>query len=72
MTKRECEKALVDLMERAYRLFREYDPTGNHLSLYATGDGCCATGFSGETNKTIILDGFKSASGNYLFSEEGV
>lgn len=73
MTKRECEKALVDLMEQAYRVFKEYDPSGYHLSLWATDLGCCVMGFGGEEgDKGIVLDGFKSASGEYLFSEKEV
>lgn len=70
MTRQECEKKLVDLMEQAYLVFKEYDPSGYHLSLWATDIGYCAMGFGGEEgNKGVVVDGFKSAGGNYKFSE---
>lgn len=75
MTRKECEKKLVDLMEEAYKVFKEYDPTGSHLSMFATDDGHCAMGykvawvepFKFET--ITIIDGFKSMNGCYMLSE---
>lgn len=45
MTSKECEKKLLDLMNEAYRIFRENTPGGNHLSMFATDDGCCVMGY---------------------------
>ena len=71
MTRQECEMKLADLMEQAYRLFKEFDQTGRHLSMFATDDGCCAMGYSGQDgNMFNIIDGFKAANGCYRLSEQ--
>ena len=70
MTSRECEKKLLDLMEEARRIFKEYAPDGSHLDLFSTDDGLRAMGYSGEAGKRLlIVDGFKSAEGGYRFSD---
>lgn len=69
MTRRECEKKLTDLMEQAYKLFKEFNPDGNHLSMFATDDGYCAMGYTGKHGDRVnIIDGFKGANGYYKFS----
>lgn len=70
MTRQECEMKLADLMEQAYRLFKEFDQTGRHLSMFATDDGSCAMGYSGQDgNRVNIIDGFKTANGYYRLSK---
>ena len=71
MTRQECEMKLADLMEQAYRLFKEFDPAGNHLSMFATDDGSCAMGYSGQDGSRVnIIDGFKAANGCYRTTKE--
>lgn len=70
MTRKECEKKLLDLMEEAYKIFKEYDPTGNHLSIFATDNGHCAIGHRIYPLKSeTIIDGYKSMDGYYRLSE---
>lgn len=73
MTRKECEKKLLDLMEQAYRIFNEFDPRGNHLSMFATSSGHCAMGYkkTAAFETETIIDGFKSMDGYYRFSERG-
>ena len=66
MTKRDCEKRLLDLMAEAWDVFREYEAEGYHLSMFATEDGCCMTGYrivDGE--KRRFVEGFKTHDGLY-------
>ena len=68
MTHLQCEMEMPDLMERAYRLFKQLNPTGNHLSMFATDDGCCVMGFRTSTGGEIrdtIVDCYKSPRGTY-------
>ena len=60
----ECEKQLLDLIERAWQLFVEANPEGWHLSMFATKDGCCAMGYraSGDA-RMLVLDGFRPGRG---------
>ena len=63
-----CEKRLLDLMEEAYRVFKQHNPEGCHLSMFGTADGYCVMGY--ETvggDKTQTLDGCKSVAGYYLY-----
>ena len=70
MTRKECEKKLLDLIEEAYKVFKEYDPTGNHLSIFATDRGHCAMGYRiSPLESETIIDGYKSMVGYYRFSE---
>ena len=68
MTQTQCEREMLDLMERAYRLFKQLNPTGSHLSMFATDDGCCVMGHrpsaNGEVKETIV-DCYKSPQGTY-------
>ena len=71
MTRQECEKKLTDLMEQAYRIFREYAPDGGHLDMFASEDGHCAIGYARRDDKhKIILDGYKSPDGRYRTTKE--
>ena len=70
MTKRECEKRLLDLMAEAWDVFREYEAEGYHLSMFATEDGCCMTGYKPSADgKERVVDGYLSPDGCYRFSE---
>ena len=71
MTTRECEKRLTDLMETAWQIFKQYDPEGKHLELFATKTGFMATGYKGQSGDLkIIVNGYKSPEGRYLYSKE--
>lgn len=66
MTRGELERALLDLMEEAYKLFKAYDPEGNHLTMFATDSGQCAMGYIvAPWESRTIIDGYKSPMGNY-------
>lgn len=66
VTRRECERKLIDLMESAYGIFREYDPNGQHLTMFATRDGICAMGCKYDGGRTVwTVDGYKSPEGYY-------
>ena len=66
MTRAECEKNVLDLMEEAFLVFNSRFPNGSHLSLFATKDGSCAMGFS--DHKEILFDSYKSPEGTYKLS----
>ena len=73
MTVREREKLLLDMMESAWKLFREYCPAGYHLSMFATEDGYSVMGYTRRSVKhlsveDLILDGIKTADGHYRFN----
>ena len=71
MTRRECEKKLTDLMEQAYALFKQFNPDGNHLSMFATDDGNQVLGYLRKDGQSItIIDGFKAPNGCYRLSGE--
>ena len=70
MTTRECEKKLLDLLDEAWALFREYDPRGDHLTMFATADGRCVMGYKPSIDgKERILDGYLSPAGDYRYSK---
>lgn len=70
MTRNECEKKLLDLMRQAYHVFREYNPEGNHLSMFATVNGHCALGYRvAPWDSETIIDGYLSPDGCYRLSE---
>ena len=70
MTSRECEEKLLNLMADAWALFKEYNPNGAHLTMFATADGCCAMGYKPSAEgKERIVDGYLSPDGCYRFSE---
>ena len=71
MTTRECEKRLTDLMETAWKIFKQYDPEGKRLELFASKTGFMATGYKGQSGDLkIIANGYKSPEGRYLYSKE--
>ena len=35
MKRKECEEKLVGLMEEAVKIYRRYNPNGNHLSMFS-------------------------------------
>ena len=68
MTREQCERKLLDLMEEAYDLFSRMH-NGNHLSMFATDDGCCVMGYTDVAGRQVnVIDGFKSADGFYRIS----
>ena len=70
MTRKECEKKLLDLMEEAWIVFKDAHPNGTHLAMFSTVDGHCAMGYKpSEDGKERIVDGYKSPFGDYRFSE---
>lgn len=61
MTRRECEKKLLALAEQMYAVYREYNPSGDFLSMIADKDGYISVSdcyFNSE--RKIIID----ANGN--------
>ena len=36
MTRRECETKLIELAEEMYKVYKEYNPAGEHLSMSAS------------------------------------
>lgn len=70
MTTRECEKKLLALLDEAYVVFKEFNPDGDHLMMFATENGYSAMGYKpGAEGKERIVDGYMSPIGNYRFSE---
>jgi len=70
MTNRECEQRILDLMSEAWRIFKEYDPRGDHLSMFGGEKGWCAMGNSIDNGHTVLeIDCYKSPSGGYRFTE---
>lgn len=70
MENRACEKKLLDIMAGAWTLFKEYNPKGVHLTMFATADGCCVMGFKPSADgRDRIVDGYLSPDMCYRFSE---
>lgn len=64
MTRQECEAKLLDLAEQMYSIYKEYNPSGDFLSMSASRTGCILVSdsyFNSEGN--IILD-----ANNFSFS----
>ena len=40
MTRRECEDKLLELAEQMYAVYKEYNPSGDMLSVSAFANGC--------------------------------
>ena len=72
-SKAECEKRLLDLMDEAYRIFRDCYPDAYNLSMFATNDGCCAMGYKVESdNRVLLIDAYKNPKGVYWHSDKEV
>ena len=70
MSGREWEKKLLDLLDEAYRVFRAYAPGGSHLSMFITNEGGHAMGYEKTNgNWDLVVDGFKTTSGVYKYSD---
>ena len=70
MTRKECEKKLLDQLENAWKTLKAFDPEAEHLDMFTTKDGHCVMAFSGPRgNRKRIVDGYKSPTNSYLFSE---
>lgn len=70
MTTRECEKKLLALLDEAYVVFKEFNPDGDHLTMFATENGYCVMGYKPcADGKERIVDGYLSPNGCYRFSE---
>lgn len=66
MTKKECEKKLLDMMEDAFKLFQEYDPRCTRLSMYGTNEGCAVFGDIQENDMiAFVIHGYKKPDGSY-------
>lgn len=52
MTRQQCEAKLIDLMQQAMEAYQEYNPCGNHLSMFC---------FNGQIN---VMDFMYDAEGN--------
>ena len=69
MTTRECEEELLNLMADAWDLFKEHNPKGVHLTMFATADGFCVMGYEPCANgKKRVVDGYLSPLWEYRFS----
>ena len=69
MTDRECERALLTLLDAAWRVFKECHPDGTNLNMYSMEDGHCALGYvPGMGGMMKVVDGYLSPSGDYRFS----
>ena len=65
-----CEKRLLDLMDEAYKVFKECYPDACHLSLFSSDDGCCAMGYiENDGIRVSVIDGFKGPNGWYKFTD---
>ena len=70
MTRKECEKKLLDQLEAAWKTLKAFDPEAEHLHMFATKDGHCVMAFSRPRgNRKRIVDGYKSPTNSYRFSE---
>ena len=70
MTRKECEKKLLDLLETAWETLKAFNPEAEHLDMFTTKDGHCVMAFSGPRgNRRRIVDGYKSPRGSYRLSE---
>ena len=70
MTRKECEKKLLDQLENAWKTLKAFDPEAEHLDMFTTKDGHCVMAFSGPRgNRKRIVDGYKSPTNSYRFSE---
>ena len=70
MTRKECEKKLLDQLEAAWDLFKAVYPEAEYLNMFATADGCCVMGGKPSADgKERVVDGYLSPDGYYLFSE---
>lgn len=67
MTKQECEKKLLDMMEDAFKLFREYDSRCTRLTMYGTNEGCAVFGDIKVNDNMIVFNihGYKKPNGSY-------
>ena len=70
MTRKECEKKLLDQLENAWKTLKAFDPEAEHLDMFTTKDGHCVMAFSGPRgNRKRVVDGYKSPTNSYRFSE---
>ena len=53
MTKQECEAKLLDLLEQAHAVMREFDESAEHLSMFASPEGLHVTGYRWDGEKFI-------------------
>ena len=70
MTDRECERKLLDMMDAAWRLFKDLHPEADGLSMFGNTFGNCAMGYKRDAdgNVVYIVNGYRSQSGDYRFS----
>ena len=70
MTRKECEKKLLDQLEAAWKTLMAFDPKAEHLDMFVTVDGGCVMGFKPSADgRERIVDGYLSPDGCYRFSE---
>jgi len=71
MTRQECDKKLLDLVERAYAIVREFDPEASHVDLFASGNGCCAMSYKGPPGeRERLTNAYRSPDGDDHYSRE--
>lgn len=70
MTEKECERKLLDMMDAAWRLFKDLYPEADGLSMFGNTFGNCAMGYKRDAagNVVYIVDGYLSPSGERRFS----
>lgn len=71
MTRAECERKLIELAEQADRIYREYNPEGEGISLHTYRDGYISVSdisIDSETKKVKCwtLDGAKDQEGEII------
>ena len=57
MTRKECERQLLDLAAQMYAVYKEYNPTADFLSMIADKDGyICVDDCYFNSERKIIMD----------------
>lgn len=75
MTQLECELALIKKLEEAVEIYKQFNPDGNHLSIFWMGDTYHVTGYTGEYDENgyalTDVNATKFTDGTYRFNIHG-
>ena len=72
MTRLECEVKLLGLLEQMQAIYKEYNPSGTHLSMYIMNGSLSATDYfkdeDGNLTDEHTIDFWKNSDGHMWFN----
>ena len=73
MKRNDCEQMLINLVQMAFDIYRQYDPEGKYLMLCADEDGYISVNSGiceGTTGSNQRLDASRYTNGNIRLSKD--